>query len=116
MPPAHPGQLLRRLVVGDDAAIAAIIEASRTSDDPLILVAAALFARPDGDGLLVRAQAIAATTRDRQLVAIAIAHRRGDRELVDALARDHLVDHPDNVLVAWIADVSHNQTSDKETS
>jgi hypothetical protein len=23
--------------------------------------------------------------------------------LVDALAREHLVDHPDSVLVAWIA-------------
>ena len=115
MPPAHRRQLLRRLVVGDDAAIAAIVEASRTSDDPLILVAAALFA-PDGDGLLARAEGVAATTRDRQLVAIAAAHRRGERELVDALARDHLVDHPDNVLVAWIADASHHQTSSKEGS
>ena len=50
---------------------------------------------------------MAATTRDRQLVAIATAHLRGERELVDALARDHLVDHPDNVLVAWIAGASH---------
>jgi hypothetical protein len=94
-------------MVGDDAAIAAIAEESFASEDPLILVAAALFA-PDGDGLLARAAAIAATSRDRQLVAIATAHRRGERELVDALARDHLVDHPDNVLVAWIADASHN--------
>jgi phage tail sheath protein FI len=113
MAAAHPRQLLHRLVVGDDAAIAAIVATSRTSDDPLILVAAALFA-PDGDRLLARAEGIAATTRDRQLVAIASAHRRGDRELVDALARDHLVDHPDSVLVAWIADASHNQTSTKE--
>ena len=107
-----PEQLLRRLVVGDDAAIAAIVEASRTSDDPLILVAAALFA-PDGDGLLARAEGVAATTRDRQLVAIAAAHRRGERELVDALARDHLVDHPDNVLVAWIADASHPTSKER---
>jgi hypothetical protein len=113
MSPAHPGQLLRGLVVGDGAAIAAIVESSRTSDDPLILVAAALFAS-DADGLLNRAQRMAATTRDRQLVAIATAHRRGERELGDALARDHLVDHPDNLLVAWIADASHNQTPDKE--
>jgi hypothetical protein len=98
-------QLLRRLVVGDDAAIAAIVEASRTSDDPLILVAAALFA-PDADKLLARADGIASTTRDRQLVAIASAHLGGERELVDALARDHHVDQPDNVLVAWIADAS----------
>jgi len=113
MPPSPPGHLLHRLVVGDDAAIAAIVDASRTSDDPLILVAAALFA-PDGDGLLARAAGVAATTRDRQVVAIAAAHRRGERELVDALARDHLVDHPDNVLVAWIAGASHNQPSSKE--
>jgi hypothetical protein len=100
-------QLLGRLVVGDDAAIATIVEASRTSDDPMVLVAAALFA-PDGDGLLARAEGVASTTRDRQLVAIAAAHLRGERDLVDALARDHLVDHPDNVLVAWIAGASHS--------
>jgi hypothetical protein len=113
MPSEHPRQLLRRLVVGDHTAIAAIVAASRTSDDPLVLVAAALFAA-DADGLLARAQGIAATTRERQLVAIATAHRRGDRELVDALARDHLVDHPDNVLVAWIADASNSQSSTEE--
>jgi hypothetical protein len=100
--------------VGDAAAVAAIVEASRDSDDPSILVALSLFA-PDAEGLLARAGSLAVTTRDRQLVAIAIAHERGDRDLVDALARDHLVDHPDSVLVAWIADSSHHQTnSDKE--
>jgi hypothetical protein len=105
MPPTLPEQLLHQLVVGDAAAIAAIVEASRTSDDPIILVAAAIFA-VDEDGLLARAGALAATTRDRQLVAIATAHLRGERDLVDALARDHLVDNPDNVLVAWIAGAS----------
>ena len=114
MPTTHPGHLLRRLVVGDAAAISALADESRTSVDPVILVAAALFAR-DGDGLLARAEQVAATTRDRQLVAIAIAHRRGERERVDALARDHLVDHPDSVLAAWIADASHHQTSCQET-
>jgi hypothetical protein len=106
----HSEQLIHRLVVGDGAAIAAIVESSRTSDDPMILVAAALFAA-DGDGLLARAGALAATTRDRQLVAIATAHERGDRDLVDALARDHLVDHPDNVLVAWIAGASRRSAA-----
>jgi hypothetical protein len=53
---------------------------------------------------------MAATTRDRQLVAIAAAHLHGQRDLVDALARDHLVDHPDSVLVAWIAGASHRTT------
>ncbi|MDX6649446.1 MAG: hypothetical protein QOJ97_1397 [Solirubrobacteraceae bacterium] len=106
MPPTLPELLIHQLAVGDAAAIAAIVEASRDSDDPMILVAAALFA-PDEDGLLARAAGRATTTRERQLVAIAGAHLRGERDLVDALARDHLVDHPDNVLVAWIAGASH---------
>jgi hypothetical protein len=107
----HP--LLRRLVLGDDDAIAAVVAAAETSDDPRVLVAAALFAG-DADALLMRAQTAACTTRDRQLVAIAVAHRRGDRSLVDALARDHLVDHPDSVLAAWIADANHVQASTRE--
>ncbi|MEA2143434.1 MAG: hypothetical protein QOI64_1864 [Solirubrobacteraceae bacterium] len=106
MPPTRPEQLLHRLVVGDAAATTAIVEASRSSDDPTILVAAALFAA-DRAGLMARAERLAATTRDRQLVAIATAHLRGERDVVDALARDHLVDHPDHVLVAWIAGASH---------
>jgi hypothetical protein len=110
MPSPLPEHLLHQLVVGDAAASALIVEASRTSDDPMILVAAALFAA-DGDGLLARAGELAATTRDRQLVAIATAHERGDRDLVDALARDHLVDHPDNVLVAWIAGASRRSAA-----
>jgi hypothetical protein len=102
MPPTSPEQLLHQLAVGDAAAISAIVEASQRSDDPTILVAAALFAS-DGDQLMARARSTATTTRERQLVAIASAHLEGDADLVDALARDHLVDHPDNVLVAWIA-------------
>ncbi|MFN8112783.1 MAG: hypothetical protein U0R51_06240 [Solirubrobacterales bacterium] len=116
----HPtDDLIHQLVVGDSAAVAAIVSASRTSGDPTILVAAALFA-PDGDALVERARAAATSTRDRQLVAIASAHLAGDRELVDALARDHLVDHPDSVLVAWIAGAGnrnqdrHDPTPNKE--
>lgn len=102
-------QLLHRLAVSDAAAIEEIVAASQTSEDPAVLVAAALFA-PGADGLLERAAAIATTTRDRQLVAIAAAHLGGDRDRVDALARDHLIDHPDNVLVAWIAGASKETT------
>jgi hypothetical protein len=108
--PTLPEQLLHQLVVGDAAAICTIVEASGTSDEPMILVAAALFAA-DAAGLMARAAGIAATTRDRQLVAIAAAHLRGERDLVNALARDHLVDHPDNVLVAWIAGASPRTTA-----
>jgi hypothetical protein len=70
------------------------------------IVAAALFA-PDPGDLLHRAAALAKTARDRQVVAIALAHVAGDAERVDALARDHLVDHPDSVVVAWITAKTH---------
>jgi hypothetical protein len=36
-------------------------------------------------------------------VEIARAHLAQESELVDALARDHLVDYPDSLFVAWIA-------------
>ena len=97
-------------MAGDDSAVEAIVEAARGGGEPSVLAAAALFV-PDGDALLARAAASATTTRDRQLGAIATAHRRGDRQLVDALAREHLVDHPDSVLAAWIAEASTRQTS-----
>jgi hypothetical protein len=111
MPPTSPEDLLHQLAVGDAAAIAAIVDESITSDDPMILVAAALFATSEQDELLTRARALATSTRDRQLVAIATAHADGECHLVDALARDHLVDHPDNVLVAWIAGASQRTTT-----
>ncbi len=102
MPDLDPAQVLHRLAVADPTVIVEIVAASRTSDDPMTLVVAALFAT-DADALMVRAGHLATTTRERQTVAIAAAHLNGDRDLVDALARDHLIEHPDSVLVAWIA-------------
>jgi hypothetical protein len=106
--PAQPDDVIHHLVVGDDAAIAEIIEQAHATDDVTTMVAAALFAAVPGD-LLERAAGIAQTTRDRQVVAIAVAHVAGDADRVDALARDHLVDHPDSVLVAWISANPHPQ-------
>lgn len=96
------GQLVHQLRTADPDTVAGLVATARRSDDPAVLIAASLFA-VDGDVLVGRARDLAASTHDRQLVAIAEAHRRGDDELVDALARDHLVDHPDSVLVASIA-------------
>jgi hypothetical protein len=93
-------------------ALSRIVEHSRTSGDPLILVAAALFA-PDPAPLLARARDAATTARERQLVVIADAHVHGDGELVDALARDHLADHPGDVLVAWIAGADHDPMEER---
>jgi hypothetical protein len=99
--PAEPDNVIHQLALGDAATIAEIVERAHASDDVNTLVAAALFAS-DSTDLLDRAGLIALTTRDRQVVAIARAHVAGDVDLVDALARDHLVDHPTSVLVAWI--------------
>jgi hypothetical protein len=104
--PAEPADVIHQLVVGGDATIAEIIERAHTSDDVTTIVAAALFAAVPGD-LLERAARVATTTRDRQVVAIAVAQVAGEPDRVDALARDHLVDHPASVLVAWITANRH---------
>jgi hypothetical protein len=111
--PAEPANLIHQLAVGDAAAIADIVEVAHTSDDVTTLVSAALFA-PDSTDLLRSAAAHAKTTRDRQLVAIATAHLAGDVDLVDALARDHLTDHPTSVLVAWISAHTQPNTTRKD--
>jgi hypothetical protein len=97
--------LLRRLIGGDNTAPAEILDRAKTSDSPALLVAAALVTDEPNEpaGLLTRAAQSASTTRDRQLVAIATAHLNDDADLLDALVRDHLSDHPDNILAAWIA-------------
>jgi hypothetical protein len=92
---------IRRAIGGDTAAISWIVTHADTLDDaPVIAMAALLERQPER---LRRADTVAATTRDRQVVAIARARLAGKSELVDALARDHLADHPANLLVAWIA-------------
>jgi hypothetical protein len=100
--------LLWRLIGGDAAAVCEIREKATADTSASMLVAAALVS--DGsDELIARAAAVATSTRDRQLVALAAAHLDGDDELLDVLVRDHLADHPDNVLAAWIA--SHHARS-----
>ena len=86
--------LIAQLISGQTTATAGIVDRARTSKEPNLLVAAALIspapsrlAAPD---LMARATAWAASTRDRQLVAIATAHLAGDTDRVDALAREHL--------------------------
>jgi hypothetical protein len=110
--PSDP-DVIHQLAVGDAAAIAEIVERAHVSDDVMTLVAAALFAG-DSAELLRRAAGVAKTTRDRQVVAIAVAHVAGDGDLVDALARDHLTDHPTSVLVAWISAHSYPSTTTRK--
>ena len=108
-----PENVIHQLAVGGAAAVAEIVERARTSEDVTTLIAAALFARNPAD-LLARAAAVARTTRDRQVVAIAAAYFEGETDRVDALARDHLADHPSSVLVAWITTAPHRQPRDRK--
>lgn len=94
---------IRRFIAGDPAAVLA---AAPDCHDPAVLAAAALI-------LLDRARADATTTRDRQLVAITAAHLAGEHDLVDALAREHLADHPGSLFVAWLAGTT--RTPGRET-
>ena len=105
---ADTDRLIRRFIGGDAEAAAGIVARAASTSEPALLVAAVLV-DPAKPGLLDRASAAAVTTRDRQLVAIAAAHLDGDADRVDVLARDHLADHPDNVLVAWIAATSRTE-------
>ncbi len=101
---AHPDphELVRQLIVGNGVVADAVLERTGTSDEPLVLVVAALT-RPADTGLLVRALRLASSPRDRQVIAVASAFLAGETERVQALAREHLLDHPDSVLVAWLA-------------
>lgn len=102
MTPADTETLVRQLISGDPAAAAAILAQATTSTEPLVLTAAALL-DPSTPELLRRAVGAATNRADRQLTALAAAHLVGDRDRVTALAREHLLDHPDSVLAAWIA-------------
>jgi hypothetical protein len=84
-------------------------DGATASPDVSVLVAAALLAASSPD-LLAEAMQAASTTADRQFVAIAVAHRAGDHDLVDALARDHLLDHPLRPVLVWIVNHSHDTT------
>ena len=94
-------ELVRRAIAGDRAAVAWFESDTGAGANVLVQVMAALLtSRVDR---LNRALTVATSRRDRQFIAIARASLSGDRGLVDALARDHLVDFPDSYVVAWIA-------------
>lgn len=99
--PDENALLLHRLIGEQPGAAAEVLVRAADSTSAPLLVAAALLAG-DPAVLSVAAQ-YATTTRDRQLVAVAEAHLHGNADLRDVLVRDHLSEHPDNLLASWIA-------------
>jgi hypothetical protein len=92
---------IRQAIGGDAGATTWILAQADTTGSAIVIAMASLLERQPGR--LDRARDAAATSRDRQVVEIARAHLEGNGELVDALAREHLVDYPDSLIVAWIA-------------
>ena len=76
-----------------------------------VMVASALLAAASDD-LLADAMRLATSTADRQFVTIAAAHLAGDHDRVDALTRDHALDHPVKPVLAWIAARSASAATD----
>jgi hypothetical protein len=99
--PRHDSALLGRLVGGDAAAEAEVVATAAGSGSVGVLVAAAVLTGSAEH--LARAAALAAGTRERQLVVLARAHVEGEAELFDGLVRDHLASYPDHLVAAWIA-------------
>lgn len=102
MTPADTDELIRQVIGGDAAAIALLLDQARTSSDLRLLVAAALTGA-GASQVLTRAAAVAVDTHDRQLVVIAAAYLGGEVDRAAGLACDHLLDHPESLLVTWIA-------------
>ncbi len=107
--------VIRRAIGGDADAISWIVSQAETSDRVAVIAMAAVLER--NPAWLTRAGQVAGTSRERQLVVIARAHLDGACELVDVLAHDHLADHPDSLIVSWIASCSAgpDQRSDIDT-
>ena len=93
--------VIRQAIGGDRGATAWILAQAETTESAVVITMAALLDQTPCR--LGQALAAASTSRDRQVVEIARAHLDGNGDLVDALARDHLVDYPDSLIVAWIA-------------
>ena len=99
--PVTSDALVRSAVGGDPASAAAVVKEAATSVSSAVLVTAAVLT---GEPAYVRRAAdCAVTPRDRQLVELARTHLAGDADRLGALVRDHLVEHPDHLLAAWIA-------------
>lgn len=98
---------IRRAIGGDQEKIDAVLAgATRCEDARIVALAAVLASRSDW---MARAQTLAVTSRDRQMVAIGASHLSGDLRMAQLLARDHLCDHPDSLMVAWIASLGRDQ-------
>lgn len=98
----HSDTLIQLLVTGDIPGVRRACAAGDVVPSAERALVCSLVAADPGLRL-EQASRLARNTRDRQLVAITEAHLAGDTDRVVVLVRDHLADHPDSLLAAWIA-------------
>jgi len=80
------------------------------TDDQVFQALVAVAVRDGGDDVVDTAASRATTRRQRQLVALVRLHLAGDDDRFDALVREHLAEHPDDVVAAWLAAVHLTDT------
>ena len=94
---------IARLIGGDPLAIDLLRSAMRAHRDDAEIHAALAAVVEDPEAALSLAQERAITRRERQFVAIVAEHRLGDHGRCRLLARQHLAEFPDDVLISWLS-------------
>jgi hypothetical protein len=103
-------ELIDHLESAAPGSMARSVAELESSDDPVLVLVAALFGAVP-ERALDRAAGLARTTRDRHLVAIVVAHVSGDDRRAHELMREHLVDHPDHRILAWLRRAADGPTA-----
>ena len=94
---------LARLIGGDPLAPDLVRSAAAAHPDQVEIHAALALCSNDPAGHLARARTLARTRRERQYVAIVAEHLDGDAlGRARLLARQHLAEFPDDVLISWL--------------
>ena len=96
-------QAIARIVSSDPLAGLILESALRAEPNSAQLNAALALVGPKPLVALASAHQLARTRRDRQLTAIVAEQISGDMDRVRLLAREHLAEFPDDVLVSWLS-------------
>lgn len=93
---------IAQLIGGDPLGIDLVRRASRAYPQSVEIQAALAIGSGASSEPLARAEALASTRRDRQQVAIVKEYLSGEAGRARLLARQHLAEFPDDILVSWL--------------
>ena len=101
--PAHlVGDAIARLVGGDPLAALLLSEATRRHPDSFDAAAARAIVTASFTEPLLVATALADTRRKRQHLAVVEHWLINERDRSRLLAREHLAEFPDDVVISWL--------------